>query len=152
MLGETDLTLPSTPPPTPAAIARFDYIELVAQDTAVTGATDTANLVTRWTWRPRLSSYQDDYTATVALRDSTGAVLAEWDFRLGGDRYPSSQWASGYAVIQEERLPLPSEIAPGDYRLSIAIRRTSDDLPIPAAGRWPWQSASQLDIATVSIP
>jgi 4-amino-4-deoxy-L-arabinose transferase-like glycosyltransferase len=150
-LGEVSITLPYLAPPTPPALARFDYIDLVAARAAVTGGGSDGLLATHWTWRPRPSPYQDDYTAVVMLRTATGAPAAEWRFPLGGAEYPSGAWAAGYAVNQEELLPLPANLGPGSYTLALSLRRAADDLLI-SASRWGWPSRPFFDVASVTVP
>lgn len=101
-----------------------------------------------WTWRPQTSLYRDHYRATLQLVDSSTAIsLTEFD--LGGNEYPSSQWATGYPLRQMTTVTLPADIPSGSYDVTLVVSRAADGNLIPA--RRPWRIGEQPRVTVGAI-
>ncbi|MCC6456510.1 MAG: hypothetical protein IT328_16255 [Caldilineaceae bacterium] len=156
-LGQLSIRIPATVPHTQMPQATFDYIDLVQAEAPATPLAPGSSFTTNWTWRPRPSSYTDHYTAHLQLTTGTkggqAQPVATWDFVLGSENYPSSQWPAAYPLIQRVDHTLPPSLAPGIYQLQLSLTRTSDGKTIPARLPWrPWQqpsiNISQLEITS----
>jgi 4-amino-4-deoxy-L-arabinose transferase-like glycosyltransferase len=146
-LAEVDVTLPAQPPPATESLARFDYIELlsaeIGQQVAIPGDTIDLSLL----WRPRTNPYRDTYHLVVSLEGA--GDFPRWASILGGEQYPSGEWQPGYPVRTWERITLPLDLSPGEYRLTVHLERASDGLAIPARVGW-WQR-SHVEVGGIEI-
>lgn len=140
---------PSSRIPTlPTAQASFDYIDLIEARFDRTTARPGDTLSTAFFWRPRPSSYRDDYTVVLTMTNDDGAPAHEWRFPLGGE-YPSGAWQPALPVRDFYDLTLPESLPPGEYTISAALHRTRDDAPIPV--RRGWLPAQAPNVATVRV-
>lgn len=140
-LGTVTVAPASRVPVLPAAVASFDYIDLLAarfdQTTVHPGETVHATFY----WRPRPNDYRDDYTTVLMLRNERGVSVQEWRLPLGGSGYPSGAWPDSLPVRDFYNLTLSDSLAPGRYAISVALHRASDDMVIPARRGWSPQQA-----------
>lgn len=134
-LTQIQVSLPPHPPIVPHIRARFDYIDLVSVALPTPLPASAGEVTTRWTWRPRASTYRDDYTARLLI-GRADELLAE--FPLGTPDYPSSAWAAGYPVSHTAKFRLPGGLAPGSYPLRLQVVRTADGKVIPPRTLWSW--------------
>ena len=148
-LGEVVVTPPVQTPVLPAALAAFDYIDLLEATLDRTAARPGELLRAALVWRPRPSDYRDDYQTVLTLRDDSGAAVQEWRFPLGGAEYPSGGWPASLPVRDVYDLPLSDALAPGAYTLTVALHRTADDLPI--AARRGWLPQPHVEVGTVQV-
>lgn len=65
----------------------------------------------------------DDYTVFTQLLNSQGALAASWDSQPLGGYFPTSQWPAGEVVTDIVRLPLPTDLSPGNYTLITGMYR-----------------------------
>jgi hypothetical protein len=88
----------------------------------------------------------------VHLLDSGGALTAQADTPLGGDRYPSWAWSSGEGVEQVITLPLDA-LDSGSYALLIGLYEPDSfaRLPVSAAAGLPTVSDT-VEIARIESP
>jgi 4-amino-4-deoxy-L-arabinose transferase-like glycosyltransferase len=78
-----------------------------------------------------LAPVQEDYTVFVHLVDSDGRIRAQGDgVPLEGSR-PTSSWQPGEILTDVHRLPLGSEVAPGEYRLLVGLYTPQDGIRLP---------------------
>jgi hypothetical protein len=62
-----------------------------------------------------------DYTVFVHLLDAEGGQIAGGDGPpLYGD-YPTGMWRNGDVIVDEHRLLLPADLAPGDYQVAVGL-------------------------------
>jgi 4-amino-4-deoxy-L-arabinose transferase-like glycosyltransferase len=148
-LGEVTVTLPDRSPVLPAALVSFDYIDLIEARLDRTSARPGELLQPTLFWRPRLNDYRDDYQTVLTLRDGSGATAQEWRFPLGGEEHPSGGWHASLPVRDRYDLTLSDMLAPGQYMLTVALRRAADNLSIPA--RRGWLSQPQVEIGAVQV-
>lgn len=148
-LGEVSVTPPSQAPVLPAALASFDYIDLIEARLDRTSARPGEMLRPALVWRPRPNDYRDDYQVVLTLRNGGGAPVQEWRFPLGGEEYPSGGWIATLPVRDHYDLPLSDMLAPGEYILTIALHRTADDLSVSA--RRGWLPMQQVEIGAVLV-
>jgi uncharacterized membrane protein len=136
-LGTISLTPPPPMPIHDTAIARFDYLELVAVHPSVAvlkaGALWQLNLV----WRPRPSAYTDTYLAQLELRDSSSQqLIQQWEQPLGGWGDPSAGWPASLPVLDVHRLDLAPGTPPGKYEVRLRLLRHHDRQTISARRGW----------------
>ncbi len=141
-LGTLTVDLPLMPPPAPAPLARFDYIELLSVHWGTGQARPGETLAISTLWRPRPNEYRDTYAARFRLTGN--GETQEWRRLLGGDGYPSGAWAAGYPVRDWQRLPLSPDLPVGEYTLWVGLERASDGQTIPARRGWLAQEAVPL--------
>jgi len=75
----------------------------------------------------------EDYTVFVHLLDSDGALVASHDGPPMAGRYPTRAWAPGEVVKDTHPLALPTDLAPGRYRLQVGMYRWPSLERLPAA-------------------
>ena len=76
-------------------------------------------------WQPT-TKFNGDYTLYVHLLDANGQVVAQRDASptlIGGTGLPFSQWQPGQSLLLDQTLPLPANLSPGNYRLSLGAYR-----------------------------
>jgi 4-amino-4-deoxy-L-arabinose transferase-like glycosyltransferase len=71
-------------------------------------------------WRPSGPTAQP-YTVFAHLVDARGAVVAQRDSEPVGGYRPTTAWLAGESVIDHLGVPLPRELASGDYTLLIGL-------------------------------
>ncbi len=72
------------------------------------------------------TAFNSNYTLFVHLEDSTGKVVAQRDSSpVGpdGQPLPLPQWKVNTPLTIDQSLPLPANLAPGDYRLVVGAYR-----------------------------
>jgi 4-amino-4-deoxy-L-arabinose transferase-like glycosyltransferase len=62
-----------------------------------------------------------DYTVFVHLLDAAGNQVAGGDGPPVYGDYPTGMWRKGDVIIDEHRLILPADMAPGDYQLAVGL-------------------------------
>ena len=60
-------------------------------------------------------------------------MAAAWQQVAGGLNYPSSVWPAGYPLREVRVMPLPVDLAAGDYTVALRMARASDGLELKAA-------------------
>ena len=78
-------------------------------------------------WRPN-GNLSVDYTAFVHVRDETGETIAQKDQPPLGGAYPTSLWDPGEIISDEITVPLPPNLAPGQYQLVVGLYDFDTDL------------------------
>jgi hypothetical protein len=67
-----------------------------------------------------------DWWFDLVLSDNSGRTVANLRWPLVSAAYPTTQWAQGEIVRGEHDLQLPSDLPPGDYRLSLNMYPDSE--------------------------
>ncbi len=62
-----------------------------------------------------------DYTVFVHLLNAQGNVCAQIDTMPRAGAYPTSVWNAGELVRDDYTLPLPADLAPGEYSIELGI-------------------------------
>jgi hypothetical protein len=77
-----------------------------------------------------------DYTAFAHLIDAQGNKVAQLDWQprdpLG--LLPTTSWPQGWPVVDAQRLPLPPDLAAGDYTLLVGFYNWQNGKRLPAQG------------------
>jgi hypothetical protein len=71
-------------------------------------------------WRA-LVPIADDYTVVVSLIDANGKRVAAYEKEPRRGSAPTSAWQAGQLIVDAIQLPVPADLAPGAYRLEIAL-------------------------------
>ena len=89
-----------------------------------------------------------DYTVFAHLLDAEGAKAAQldWQPRDAIGPLPTTAWQAGQAVVDAESLPLPADLAPGDYRLIAGMYNWQDGVRLPTSG----EGAEPGDVVAVA--
>lgn len=150
-------TIAVQPPAQPPHIQKrplgvFDYIELLAAQTAPI-AHPGGSLPVQLTWRPRPNGYRDTYVERLVLRSPSGETVQIYQAPAGGSAYPSGIWPATYPVREWRQIPLPPDLPPGRYTLSIGLARASDGLVVSARTKrwWPWATRERVDVGAVAV-
>lgn len=86
--------------------------------------------------------------AFVHVVDGTGAVVAQNDGPLGGDYTPVERWLPGMVMPRTHNIPLPADLAPGQYALKAGVYRPGQaDAPLVALGA----GETRVDIGTLEV-
>ncbi len=131
-IGMTEVFKSPHPSEITDRLASFDYIDLThaALDRAesLPGDEFRAELI----WYPNPSDYRDAYDVIIELRGADNDVAATWRQVAGGLNYPSSVWPAGYPLREVRVMPLPDDLAAGDYTVALRMERASDGLELNA--------------------
>jgi hypothetical protein len=78
-----------------------------------------------------------DYTAFAHLLDARGNKVAQLDWQPHDQMgvLPTSAWPQGWSVIDTQTLPLPPDLAPGDYTLLVGFYNWQTGKRLPAQGQ-----------------
>jgi hypothetical protein len=102
----------------------------------------SARLMLYWQARAKVTQ---DYLVTVQLLDAAGQqVISQTDVPVHGTR-PTPTWLKQELILDEHMLRLPA-LAPGVYRLSLALFDAPTGRPVEVAGQ------TRLILQDVSVP
>ena len=90
--------------------------------TAISGGPFSLGLYWRAREKPR-----GDYVVAVQLRDQSGRVAFEQASRPANGTYPTMQWDAGEVLLDWHDFDLPTDIAPGEYQIFVALRDSASD-------------------------
>ena len=131
-LALEELTLPGeTKPPPAAQLAVFD--EHLILDAAVWTkvAAPGSALAIRFDWRAEADE-AEDYAQFLHLGHSESGEWLVFDQAPLGPRLPTRLWYKGMTDSETWRVPLPADLAPGDYALFTGLYRLRDGERAPA--------------------
>ena len=90
------------------------------------------------------SAIPGDYQVSVQLIGPDGSLVAQDDHIAGADSYPTSLWRPGSLILNRFEIALPTDIAPGEYRIVVSL--------YSAAGRLTLSDGSDhIDLIQFSI-
>ncbi len=136
-LGQVQIAVATRAPVIPAVAASFAYIDLVRAQVTTPVSPISQPLAVELVWRPQESTYRDTYVARLALVDTTGTVVQQWEEALGGWDYPSGNWPPQIPVRDWRLLPIDPATVPGTYTVTLQVVRHSDGQLIRAEhGQW----------------
>jgi hypothetical protein len=78
-----------------------------------------------------------DWTTFAHLRNRAGEIVAQKDAPAGSDGhqvYPTSLWDAGEMVVGKLVIPLPKNLAPGEYQLITGLYNLADGARLPVPG------------------
>ncbi len=120
-------------PRVPVGTPIGEGIELIGYDTPTSiPAGEMLHLTVYWKATAPMPS--GTYMGFVHLSDpATTALVAQDDHVLGQDQYPLNAWQSQDVVVDHYVLPVPDDVAPGEYALR--------------AGVYTWPNLTRLNVA-----
>lgn len=139
-LGTVQVARSSLIPAVGPALARFDYLELLAVMPSQFTASSGGEFPVAWIWRARPSAYRDTYLARLLLQSPDEQTVQRWETVLGGWEYPTGEWPPLLPVRDQQRLLVDPQMPAGRYQLLLQVVRQSDQALIPARRAW-WQPA-----------
>ncbi|MGQ9849036.1 MAG: glycosyltransferase family 39 protein [Aggregatilineaceae bacterium] len=104
----------------------FALHRFVAPDTLAPGGTVPVAL-----WWTAAQPPPLDYSISVFLLDSAGALVAQHDGPPLDGRAPTSTWQPGALTFDLHRLTLPAHLPSGDYTLGVKVYWWGDGQPLP---------------------
>ncbi|MBE7549776.1 MAG: glycosyltransferase family 39 protein [Anaerolineales bacterium] len=89
----------------------------------------------------------ENYTVFTQLLNNQGVLATSWDSQPLGGYFPTSQWPAGEIVTDIVRLPLPADLAPGNYSLITGMYRLDTQERLrPATGGNDFVALTTLNI------
>ena len=95
-----------------------------------------------FTWRSDAQG-QEDYSQFLHFVNEESGSWWNFDQQPLGPRLPTRLWYNGLADVEEWRIPVPADLAPGSYNIFTGLYRARDNVRVPvsdAEGR-PWVDA-----------
>ena len=131
ILGELVIPAASTATPTdPTALFDNGFTLAAAELPERTRPGEILNI--RFNWRSNVSGY-DDYTQFLHFVHQESGILWNHDQQPLGPRLPTRLWYNGLADSEIWQVPLPADLAPGQYTVFTGLYRQSDLERIPAS-------------------
>jgi hypothetical protein len=97
---------------------------------SVARAGDSFALTLYWS---AVAATDKDYTVFVHLLDANGKVVAQTDAQPRSGLYPTSLWDPGEVIRDDYALALPTDLAPGEYRIEIGAYEFPSLTRLPVA-------------------
>jgi len=93
---------------------------------------DGLELVLYW---QALAGLDEDYTVFVHVLDESGHIAAQWDAMPRDNAFPTSRWQVGPLIDDPRLVPLPPDMAQGDYRVAVGMYhwQTGERVPVQGA-------------------
>ncbi len=130
VLGE--LVLPAdSPAPSTLPLAQFDNGFTLGAVELPEHARPGENLVIPFTWHSAENGREDHVQYLHLGHEESGAWFV-YDQEPLGSRLPTHLWYRGLADSETWQVPLPADLAPGQYRVFTGIYRTRDRQRVPA--------------------
>jgi hypothetical protein len=144
---------PPTAPSVPigAIFGRVVALDGVTIDRDTVKAGDDLRLWLHW---QLIGEAQEDFRSIGRLVIAGGRVLASEDDQIGGRRRHLTRWQVGERGVDEMRLRVTPNAAPGEYGLAIGVLRLDNLTPVPLTSRAPsaadWQEDAVL-VGTIVV-
>lgn len=87
-----------------------------------------------------------DYSVSVFLLDSTGALRTQHDSFPAQGRAPTSAWSPGEPVFDAHPLALPADLPPGDYTVGVKLYTYWDQAILPTGNGADYAIAGTLTV------
>ena len=97
-------------------------LELVASSVDHSGVSPGETLQVRIWWRPLIANPERDYSVFLHMIGPDGKPLAQDDVR-----YSAAELRRGRILLQDSRLAIPADIAPGEYVLRAGVYLTDTE-------------------------
>ncbi len=103
-------------------------------------------------WQARAPT-EVGYSVFVHLQSTDGEWVNGWDSEPLEGLYPTWRWWPGQIIPDRRALPLPADLTPGTYQLSIGMYdwRSGERLPASRAGGSPWPD-DRITLSTLTSP
>ncbi len=115
------------------------------------GAVDADHVPLTLVWQAQAVP-ADSYLVFVHLVDEVGNIISQVDRVPVDGLRPTSGWRTGEVLIDQINLPLPAELASGDYAINVGIFNTDDGQRLPVSLNEQPQANNQLPLTTVTLP
>lgn len=139
--------LPAPMPERPAEVNFGDQIHLTGYGLDCAA---TVCLVTLFWRAPETPS--SDYAVFVHLVAEDGQIASQHDGRPVEGLYPTTLWKAGEGVEDEHSLSLPTDLAPGDYRLLVGLYQPETGERLVVLGADGQAAGDSVELATVPFP
>jgi hypothetical protein len=107
------------------ALARFGPLALVEASSPATAVSPGDAVPVELLWQA-VEPPREPLVVVVQLLAAGDRLVANLEEEPAGGRYPTQQWAAAELVRDRHALGLPSDLAPGTYRLIVGIYRAED--------------------------
>jgi hypothetical protein len=107
------------------ALARFGPLALVEASSPATAVAPGDAVPVELLWQAA-EPPREPLVVVVQLLAAGDRLVANLEEEPAGGRYPTQQWAAAELVRDRHALGLPSDLAPGTYRLIVGIYRAED--------------------------
>jgi hypothetical protein len=97
-----------------------DQLALIKQELSTTSAKPGQPVLIYLYWQGQ-EPLPEDYSAFVHLVSSTGQLVTQADYLLGGWLYPTSEWPSNYITGAPTLFFIPPGTPPGEYYLQAGL-------------------------------
>ena len=92
-----------------------------------------------------------DYDFTLRLVDAGGLIAWQETGQPFDGHFPTSWWRPGRTMYGRYRIPLPADLAPGDYWLAVSATDPATGQPLPASGPTAAGRPDSLVIGPIAI-
>jgi hypothetical protein len=124
-LGNVTVARPDEMPGERASLAQFGPLALVEASSPARVVSPGGQVPVDLLWQAR-EAPAEPLVAVVQLLDQNGRVVAGLEEQPLQGRYPTQKWAAGELVRDRHALAVPSNLAPGIYRLIVGVYRAGD--------------------------
>ena len=125
VLDELVIPAVSTAAPPDVSLARFDNGFALAAVDLPERARPGEILDIPFSWRSDVDG-QEDYTQFLHLGHQESGAWWVYDHQPLGPRLPTRLWYNGLADSETWQVPLPADLAPGQYKVFTGLYRQSD--------------------------
>ena len=73
----------------------------------------------------------DNYVVFVHLLDGSGQLAANHDGPPSGGLFPTEAWLPGMTVPDTHTVPLPAQLAPGEYEIRVGLYDPTSGARLP---------------------
>ena len=135
----------------PSVLAEFDNGIILTDAELPEDATAGELLTLRFDWYSH-ENIQEDHIQFLHFGHEDSGEWWVYDQLPLGERLPTRLWYTGLADSETWRVPLPSELAPGQYNIFTGLYRARDKerIPVTDADGAPWRDARIL-LGTMSL-
>ncbi len=124
-LGKVEVVRPPTGYAARKPLARFGPLALIEAASPVTTIAAGGQIPVELLWQAA-EAPGEPLVVVVQLLDRGGRPAANLEEEPTGGRYPTQAWIAGELVRDRHLLSLPTDLAPGSYRLIVGVYRAAD--------------------------
>ena len=132
VLDELVIPTASTATPPDVSLARFDNGFTLDAVSLPERAWPGETLTIPFSWHSDID-YQEDYTQFLHFRHEESGAWWVYDQQPLGPRLPTRLWYNGLADSETWQVPLPADLAPGQYKVFTGLYRQNDLERVPAS-------------------
>lgn len=119
-----------------AVSADFGTLRLAGYtvDTAQVRTSGLLNLTLQWQAQAPIPQ---DYMLFIHILDAAGKRIGQTDVPPAGPDWPTSQWPAQHYIRWRHAVPVPPDLAPGEYWVALGVYDTQDFARLPLRGPTP---------------